>query len=319
MSKGVTVGTKHEAPFFSPHLRRIRVTAFAQTPSAVRHMSASPFAVNKKDLFSGKAKPKPESYPPEPVTLIADKCQVITAMIPFGTRRSAEIRQHMHSNIKMDGNRIFIFRSVNGWTNISLDSTESTPKLTCDPIHTLKQAWREFNDCPAVSDVSIKWKGSDVVLGYDDIDMMEAQFVPLPAGDPSSDDGSATGTTKTDAEVLYDMMKSMDDMMTKQQAAIAEFDTKLVHIISVTEGLAKQLGPIVESSLIDGSPLVLASSRLVQLSTPSRAATTQSAPSCSTDRSEPRVNSARKNTSDEADEPVTVSSKRARKARVVHG
>ena len=51
---------------------------------------------------------------------------------------------------------------------------------------------------------------------YDDIDMMEAQFVPLPAGDPSSDDGNATGTTKTDAEVLYDMMKSMDDMMTKQ-------------------------------------------------------------------------------------------------------
>ena len=59
-------------------------------------MSSSPFGCNRKNLFSNKAK---EAAPPETVTLIADKSQVITAIIPFSTKQAANIRAHMHANV----------------------------------------------------------------------------------------------------------------------------------------------------------------------------------------------------------------------------
>jgi hypothetical protein len=102
-----------------------------------------------------------------------------------------------------DGQRIFIFRQVNGWTNISLESTENAPKLTCHPITALITAWKEFSTCPAVSEVIIKWKGSDDRLTYDDIAGMESQFLPLPeaTGDDTPD--------KTDAEVLFEAISDL--------------------------------------------------------------------------------------------------------------
>ena len=127
---------------------------------------SSPFACNRgPSPFGSKLAKAKEAAVPEPVTLIADKSQVITAIIPFQTKQAAAIRQHMHANITSNGQKIFIYRAVNGWTNIALDATEAAPKLTCDPITTLKTAWHEFTNCSAVSTITIKWKDTDTVLG----------------------------------------------------------------------------------------------------------------------------------------------------------
>jgi hypothetical protein len=185
---------------------------------------SSPFACNpKKSLFGGKAKSK-EVLTPETVTLIADKSQVITAMIPYQTKQANTIRSHMHQTVLHEGQRIFIFRQVNGWTNISLESTENVPKLTCDPITTLITAYREFSTCPAVGNVVIKWKGSDEVLGYDDIAGMDGQFDPL----PEASDDAETDRHQTDADVLYAAIESIDKK-------VDAYDNKLAHIVGIVE------------------------------------------------------------------------------------
>ena len=193
---------------------------------------SSAFGCNQKNsLLGSKLSKSNQVNPPEPVLLVANKNQVITAVIPFNTKRAAEIRQHMHATIVKDGQRIFIYRSVNGWTNIALDSTDANPKLTCDPITTLITAWREFNNCTAVSTVSIKWDGSDTVLGYDDIRGMEATFEALP--DATNEDNA--GSSKTDAEILYDMVESGNNKL-------EALTTKIEYIIDKVDKLAEIAG-----------------------------------------------------------------------------
>ena len=169
-------------------------------------MSSSPFGCNaKKSSFGNSLKGK-EVIPREPVTLVADKNQIITALIPYNSKQAAPIRLHMHSNILIDGQRVFIFRTINGWTNVSLESTESNPKLTADPITVLKLAHTKFSECPAVSTVTIKWAGSDEILTYEDIDQMEAKFDKLPDPQPDADPVSNKG----DADYLMDKLNEVD-------------------------------------------------------------------------------------------------------------
>lgn len=201
-------------------------------------MSSSPFACNANNLFASKAKGKAAVAPPEAVELIADKSQIITAIIPFGTKQAANIRKHMHENIIYEGQRIFIFRQVNGWTTISLDSTEASPKLTIDPITALKIAWREFNSCPFVNPLTIKWKGSPTVLGFDDIDLMEPQFTPLPTADVGNDNN---GVNKTDGEVIYD---AIDALIKK----VDLLEVKLTHVVDVVDQTYYHLNKPVEST-----------------------------------------------------------------------
>jgi hypothetical protein len=190
---------------------------------------SSPFACNAKQSLFGKNKID-NQVKPEPVTLVADKSQVITAIIPFSTKMASKIREHMHEYVRNDeGQKIFIFRQVNGWTNISLEATEDNPKLTEDPIKTLIKAWTEFNRCPSVSKVDIKWTGSDTVLGYDDIPLMEDQFEALPVKEHVSDD---VGTSnKTDAEILYEHLSSL-------HGKVDALDVKMKHMIHCIEKLA---------------------------------------------------------------------------------
>ena len=188
---------------------------------------SSPFACNANNLFGNKAKGKSAAAPAEPVELIADKkYQVITAIIPFGTRQAANIRKHMHENVTHEGQRIFVFRQMNGWTTIALDSTETAPKLTVNPIVALKTAWREFSACPFIDPLTIKWKDSSTVLTYDDIDLMETQFDPLPDCDPDT----TTGKNVTDGEVIYDAITAVDKK-------VVALDTKLAHCVDILDQL----------------------------------------------------------------------------------
>jgi hypothetical protein len=194
----------------------------------------SPFGCNKKNLFGNPAKDKGA---PEPVILVAEKNSVITGIIPYGTKQANNIRSWMHANVvTTDGARIFIYRSINGWTNISLESTESAPKLTCDPVTTLITAWREFNKCPAVGTLQIKWKGSDTVLGFDDIANMESEFEPVP--EPSGSNEEEVGTSKTDAEILQDMVAAQSSLLDDQSKVLEKLDTKLAHLIAMAESAA---------------------------------------------------------------------------------
>ena len=214
-------------------------------------MASSPFGCNQNSLFGKQNKKSTAAAPPEAVELIADPCQVITAVIPFGTKQAPNIRKTMHENITHDGQRIFIYRQVNGWTNISLESTETAPKLTADPITALKTAWREFNSCPFVSAVNIKWKGQNNVLGYDDIDHMETQFVPLPTGDESDE------PKKTDGEVIFDTINEVKDKL-------VAMDTKISYLTDVIDSIYKMAkdkngesssNQLVESGSSSTSPL----------------------------------------------------------------
>ena len=177
----------------------------------------------KNSLFKSKMAGK-QTVTPEDVTIVIDKCQVITALVPFQTKQASAIRTHMHQNILDNGQKIFIYRSINGWTNIALDSTESAPKLTCDPITTLKIAHKEFNACTAVGNVYMKWKGTEDLLPYEAIDGMEGHFDPLPEDQVVE----STVAEKTDAEMLADTLDTIE-------RKVDSLDTKIGHIISIIE------------------------------------------------------------------------------------
>ena len=153
---------------------------------------------------------------------------------------AGKIREFMHEYVRNEeGQKIFIFRQVNGWTNIALDATEANPKLTADPITTLIKASTEFAKCSAVSKVEIKWSGTDEILGFDDIAMMESQFDPLPV---KTDDADVVDTTKqTDAEVLFEHIKALEDK-------VDTLDVKLSQLIENVDKLSSSTGPSTSSS-----------------------------------------------------------------------
>ena len=198
---------------------------------------SNPFGCNQKNLFGNKAKPNVAKVP-EPVTIEVEKNQVVSATLPYGTPLAAPIRQHMHANVTVDSQRLFIYRSVNGWTNIALDSTDSAPKLTGDPITVVTTAYREFNACPHVSTVNLKWKGTDTLLSFDAIAGMESQFVPLPE---NTSDDSAAGGSKTDAEVLYDFAEDNQRKMVEMGTDVDECKTKLTYLVQAIDKIFKKL------------------------------------------------------------------------------
>ena len=169
-------------------------------------MSSSAFGCNAKKSLLGNSLKAKEVIPREPVVLVANKNQIITAIIPYNSKQAAAIRQHMHTNIVIDSQRVFLFRTVNGWTTVALDSTETNPKLTADPITVLKLAFTKFSECTAVSTVTIKWEGSDENLSYEDIDHMETKFDKLPDPQPDADNVNIKG----DADYLMDKLNEVD-------------------------------------------------------------------------------------------------------------
>ena len=189
-------------------------------------MASSPFGCNSNNLFGQMSKKLSAAAPAEPVLLIADPMQFITAVIPYSTKQAANIRKHMHENVLHEGQKIFIFRQGNGWTSIALESTAEVPKLTCEPTMALKIAWREFNNCLHVSTVTIKWKGSDQEIGFDGIDGMQPTFLALPE---SADEAEAN---KPDAEVIFDILTDLQEKSTT-------IDTKLAHLTTTVESLYK--------------------------------------------------------------------------------
>ena len=229
---------------------------------------ASPFALGgqKGNLFSSQNKAKAPA-PPEDVTLIASKAQVITALIPYGTRNAAAIRQYMHANVVSEdepkGQRFFIFRSANGWTTIHLQSTEQKPLLTGDPITVLKLAWSKFNECPQVGNVNIKWENTTQILGYDDIDGMDGQFDPLP--DEEAEGESGTPAFKTDAEVLSDKIDVLD-------AKLDTMHTQLVHVVDALDkiynGLAAANPALPSASSVTGTGVTAANIGILEQADP---------------------------------------------------
>ena len=171
-------------------------------------MASSPFGCNPKKSVFGNKTVLDKQAAPEAVLLLADKSQVITAMIPYNSANAAKIRACMHENVQFDGHKIFIYRAINGWSNIALDSTAEAPKLTCDPITALKSAWTAFAACPQVGKLTIRWKGEDKDLNYDDIDGMEGKFDALPDESPAPPAQSVDN--KTDAEYLMEKLNVIE-------------------------------------------------------------------------------------------------------------
>jgi len=192
--------------------------------------SSSPFGCNPKKSVFGAKPVLDKQAAPEPVVLLVDKSQVITAMIPYNSKNAPLVRAHMHEHIQHEGRKVFIFRAANGWTNIGLDSTAENPKLTCEPITTLKTAWAAFAACPHVGKLTIRWKGEDKELKYEDIDGMEGMFDPLPEGTPDSSGPSMD--KKTDAEYLMDKLIVIEKK-------VEALDIKYAHLVDMMERFTK--------------------------------------------------------------------------------
>ena len=103
--------------------------------------------------FGGGYSPskKQAPSPPEPVTIIVHRNQVVKLMIPFQSPLAKNIRACMHSNIlNQAGFKIFIYTDSQGWTNVALDSTVSVPKLTEEPLAAVRAAQTAFTACTGV-------------------------------------------------------------------------------------------------------------------------------------------------------------------------
>ena len=202
--------------------------SFGEIGPALRQaqMASSPFGCNPKKSVFGNKTVLDKQAAPEAVLLLADKSQVITAMIPYNSANAAKIRACMHENVQFDGHKIFIYRAVNGWSNIALDSTAEAPKLTCDPITALKSAWTAFAACPQVGKLTIRWKGEDKDLSYDDVDGMEGLFDPLPDESPAPRAQSVDN--KSDAEYLMEKLNEIDKK-------IELVDLKHAHLVELME------------------------------------------------------------------------------------
>ena len=216
---------------------------------------SSPFALtsSRGSLFANKK--AVDTSPPEDVVLVASKSQVITAIIPYGTKKSQAIRAFMHANVvstddSTKGARFFIYRQVNGWSTIHLESTEAVPKLTGDPITVLKTAWREFTaNCADVGNVKIKWEGSNEIMGYDDIDGMEGLFDPLP---DSTNANPSTGPAKTDGEMIYELEEKIYTKVTAVEANVDTIARRLAHVVDSLDNIYTAVVSI-DPSLPSGS------------------------------------------------------------------
>ena len=191
----------------------------------------SPFASPNRTLFGAKAKDKPK-HSPENIQFVVDKNQIVTAMIPFGTHQAQNIRQHMHQHVlTADGAKVFIFRQSNGWTNVDLQSTATSPKITATPTTVLKIAFAKFSECKEVGTISWKWSHDSTIYGQTDIDNIDAQLIELPAGDEEA----TLNEAKTDGEMIYDKVVNVEDKvdaLSIQATHIIESINKLYRIIA---------------------------------------------------------------------------------------
>ena len=128
----------------------------------------------------------------------------------------------MHAHILVDNKRIFIYRPANGWTNIALDSTEFSPKLTCDPVLAITTAWTELQKCRYVSQVTGRWDdGSTFTL--DNIPTMV--FDPLP--EPTRAPDQPIEAPQTDAEAIETKVDQAIKAGEDVQAKLITHETKL--------------------------------------------------------------------------------------------
>ena len=73
-----------------------------RTPSLLVPTMTSPFGSPQRNLFSTKSKNKPK-HPPENISFIVDKKQIVTTIIPYGTSHASAIRQFMHAHSLKNG------------------------------------------------------------------------------------------------------------------------------------------------------------------------------------------------------------------------
>jgi len=183
------------------------------------------FDCNKRSVFNSpnSKSPRPQG-PAEPVELAAYRNQIVIATIPFGTNRAAKIRAWMHTHVmspEADGQKIFVFRQANGWTNIALTSQPTAPKLTCSPKTAMQLAYEKFMACPDVCSVTLKYEGT--VITADNIEALE--FDPLPEPQNGNDEG---GSSRTDADVIIEEIRTVsskvDILGQKFDALLAKLD-----------------------------------------------------------------------------------------------
>ena len=162
------------------------------------------------------AKPQPKLVSKEEATLVANKNQIVTFVIPYNTTGAPHIRGFMHGNVLVNNQRIFIYRAQSGWTNVALDSTADEPKLTCDPYLTLYTAYNEMNKCEHILRVNMRW-ADGTPINIDDVNQLEFDPLPSPSSDPEPTAPSLTGpsavSTTTSSAASTAPVKAVEDKL----------------------------------------------------------------------------------------------------------
>lgn len=204
------------------------------------------------DGFGSSVKPKPLT-PPEPVNLLVNKNQIVVAIIPHNTAKSAPIRQWMHSNVihPNDRTRLFIFRSStnNSWTTIALDSTSEAPKLTAEPLTVVTIARAEFNRCPHVSAVTCRdWNGNEIT----EADIPNLDFDPLTPVPSQAEVPSEPVITANDINAQIAALRTdNDDKWLANNRAIVQLEARLVVRFDQLDARTVQLQGAFTSALDD--------------------------------------------------------------------
>ena len=88
---------------------------------------------------------------------------------------------------------------------------------------------------------------------------MEEQFIPLPEATPEPDSGGAS--SKTDAEILYDMIDVLNKKADENATKLEEALTKLTYIVNLVEKLSSNAGtPNTPSTSVGGKRRATSSS-----------------------------------------------------------
>ena len=93
---------------------------------------------------------------------------------------------------------------------------------------------------------TIKWKGTNVVVDEDDIASMETMFDDLP--EETSNDEAGGSNSKTDAEVLGEMIESVDKKADQMRTDIT---TCLAHLIALNASFDHIVGYIKKNASVD--------------------------------------------------------------------
>jgi len=184
--------------------------------------------------------------PPEVVTIVVNKNQIVQLIPPYKTPRAREIRDTV--NLKVlndDGTRIFYYDNMNTtWTNVHFNSTRAVPLLAAPPVEACEKANKILSACPAVAKVTIT-DADGAPLTLDQVKSID--FLPVEAcadEEPEHDEvaEAVLALQEKNAQQEQDI-DSLKGKLTRAENEIATMKNELAELKGVVTSLVASAPP----------------------------------------------------------------------------